>query len=428
LLEEELAQERTFLRAVIDAIPDQIYVKDNGGRFTDANRATAQSLDVASADELVGRCDFDFFPADVAAGFAAEERAVLDGILPALHRESAIAFKDGQTRWIATTKVPLRDSQGRIIGLVGINNDVTERKRAEDQLHDLNFDLARSQNELLGVLDDLKKSHADLKAAQMQLIEAEKLESVGRIAAGVAHEVKNPLAILLMGIDYLESEPSAADPGVAMILKDMRDAVHRGDAIVRGLLDFSAVRKLDLEPTDLNAIIEKSLLLVRHELVKANLTAVRRFADGLPPVMIDSIKMQQVFVNLFMNAVHAMKQEGTLTVTTRVRTVTDVAHNPGERDADRLRAGELMVEAQVDDTGHGVAADKITKVFDPFFTTKPTGSGTGLGLTVVKKIIELHGGQIQLMNRPEGGVRVVVALRAGSGRVGDSPIGGSGID
>jgi signal transduction histidine kinase len=113
-----------------------------------------------------------------------------------------------------------------------------------------------------------------------------------------------------------------------------------------------------------------------------------------------------------MNAIHAMRDGGRLIVTTRCRQADDVRHDPGQRDANRLRAGELVVEAVVEDTGHGIPEDKVGKVFDPFFTTKPTGKGTGLGLTVVKKIVELHGGKIQIFNRPEGGVRAVVMVRA----------------
>jgi signal transduction histidine kinase len=193
----------------------------------------------------------------------------------------------------------------------------------------------------------------------------------------------------------------------------MRDAVHRGDAIVRGLLEFSTVRKLNLEDEDLNHLLRKSLLLVRHELRKANIAVVQQLAEALPVVMVDRIKLQQVFVNVFMNAIHAMPKGGTLTVTTQCGTAGGVRHDPGQRAADRLRTGELVLAVDVDDTGHGIPPEKIDKVFDPFFTTKPTGVGTGLGLTVVKKIVELHGGQIRIVNRPEGGVRVTVLLRTG---------------
>ena len=142
--------------------------------------------------------------------------------------------------------------------------------------------------------------------------------------------------------------------------------------------------------------------MVRHELGKNNVVLERDFAEGLPKVSVDKTQIQQVFVNLFVNAIHAMPGGGTLTVRTFAKEMTETTHHEGSRRADHFWVGDRAVVAVVEDTGGGVAQEHLAKIFDPFFTTKPTGLGTGLGLPVSKKIIELHGGTIDIRNKPEG--------------------------
>jgi signal transduction histidine kinase len=262
-------------------------------------------------------------------------------------------------------------------------------------------------------LTALQKSHEDLKSAQFQLIQAEKLQSVGRLAAGVAHEVKNPLGILRMGVDYLSQHVQSTDENVALILSDMSEAINRADGIILGLLDFSAPHALDSHSEDLRALMEQSLSLVRHLVNEAGVQVVREFAPELPAVWLDRNKIKQVFVNLLTNACHAMPRGGTLTVRTSTRKLkaTETSHDAGARHAGRFRAGSSVVVAEVLDTGTGIPEEKLTHVYDPFFTTKETGQGTGLGLTVTKKIVELHGGSIEIQNRKEGGVVVTLLFR-----------------
>jgi signal transduction histidine kinase len=246
----------------------------------------------------------------------------------------------------------------------------------------------------------------------MQLIQAEKMESIGTLAAGVAHEVKNPLAILQMGINYLVKKVPVEDENVAMVLQEMREAIHRADSITRSLLEFAASKQLQVKPEDFNQLIMETLKMVRHELSKNNIELVRDFSEGLPLVAVDKTQIQQVFVNLFVNAIHAMPTGGTLTVRTFVKAMTETTHHEGSRKADHFWVGDMAVVAAVEDTGTGISQEHLARIFDPFFTTKPTGVGTGLGLAVSKKIIELHGGTIDIRNKPLGnGVRVTMTLR-----------------
>jgi signal transduction histidine kinase len=237
---------------------------------------------------------------------------------------------------------------------------------------------------------DLRKSHTDLQLAQWKLIETERLEAVGQLAAGVAHEVKNPLMTLLTGVHYLMQHVPPTDGNVRTLLEDMHEAVKRADAVIMGLLDFSAPRELALAPGDLNAVVQRSAGMVKHEMTKARLTLDLDLSADLPPLALDVFKFQQVLVNVLTNAAHATPPGGRITARTYLR--------------------DEVTIVEVDDTGSGIPEEALGKLFDPFFTTKPTGQGTGLGLAVSRQIVEMHRASIDIGNRPEGGARVTIAF------------------
>ncbi|MCG3147884.1 MAG: Adaptive-response sensory-kinase SasA [Verrucomicrobiae bacterium] len=380
---------RDWANLVLDSLPDQIYVKDSEGRFVLVNAATAHFFNT-TPDAILGRTDFDFFPAGLAEQFASEERALAQSGQPLINREACLTDAQGRARWLLTTKVALRDRAGEFIGVAGVNHDISARKQAAEQLHQFNADLARSQIELLATYENLKNTQA-------KLIQAEKLESIGQLAAGIAHEIKNPLAILLMGVGYFEDCLQTGQPETDTVLHDMRDAVERADAIVRELLDYAAPRELQPTTENLNSVVDRALRLVHHEFSARGIQVVRKFAPALPPRQIDRIRIEQVFINLFMNACHAMPKGGTLTVRTSLR------------DAD--------VVVEVLDTGTGIPPEALAKVFDPFFTTKPVGVGSGMGLAVAQQIILQHTGTLEVANRPEGGVQATIVFHNGKGAV-----------
>ena len=288
-------------------------------------------------------------------------------------------------------------------------------KRTQEQLERTNELLVQEQQRLIDAMVKLERANKELQATQLQLIQAAKLESVGRLAAGVAHEVKNPLATLLIGIDHLSDCFSPTNERVAILLKDMRDAVRQADGVVRGLLDFSSPETLELTEEKLPTLIQQAFMLVKHEVERRQVAVVRHLADDLPRVRVDRHKVEQVFVNLFMNAVQAMPSGGTLTITASLTSVASSMEGVGIRQADRFRLGEPALIVEIEDTGSGIPEETLPKIFDPFFTTKPSGTGTGLGLTVTKKIIELHGGLIVAKNRPGGGVKMIAMFHTEKG-------------
>lgn len=340
----------------------------------------------------------------------AQVQAYFVGGAPAFELEQRLRHKDGSYRWILARGVAIRNAEGKPVRMAGSHVDLTERKQAEEQLKRAYAELARSQESLQQTLEQLQASHEELQATQSQLIQAAKFESIGTLAAGVAHEIKNPLQIILMGLEYLARNVAAGDENVALTLGDMRSAVDRANSVVRELLRFSAPTEFERKPEDLNILIERPLRLIHNQLTAARVAVVRKLAADLPAVAVDAAKVEQVFTNLFINALHAMPQGGTLSVGTRLARLGEEAPRQ-EVLFRKFKPGDAVVVAEIRDTGTGIPEANLAKVFDPFFTTKPLG--TGLGLSVAKKIVDLHSGAIDIRNAPPGGVAVTLAFPAG---------------
>ena len=253
----------------------------------------------------------------------------------------------------------------------------------------------------------------ELQNANIKLMQAEKMESIGRLAAGVAHEVKNPLAIIQMGADFLSQE-LPKDETTGEVIKDIDDAVQRADTVIRGLLDFSRDKKLERTAGSINEVIKSSLHLVGHEVRQRQIDVKTQLADNLPELELDASKLQQVFINLFMNAAHAMEREGLLQVITQLKTLNDEADLSRDNE-NRFKQGETVLWVEVRDNGPGIINKDTSKIFDPFYTTKPVGEGTGLGLSVSRNIINLHQGSIDIRNHQEGGASVVMMFQLNRG-------------
>ena len=391
-------QDGFLLQNLLQNIPDHIYFKDRESRFIMINPALARFFGLPSPEAAVGKTDFDIFTHEHANAALADEQEILRTGRPIVGKEEKETWPNGTVSWVTSTKLPLRNKQGGIVGTFGISRDITERKRAEEALKQ--------------AVEDLQKSREELKSAHQQLMHAERLETVGRMAAGVAHEVQNPLQILLMSLDYLSQRLPDRDPVLDGVLNEMRNATRRANAIIRGLLDFSRSDDLERTAQDLNALVNNALALVKHTLSPHQVELQTQLAPGLPPLALDGMKIEQVLVNLFTNALHAMPKGGTLTVRTQAERLTETHRDLGSREAGHFYAGDTVVRVEIEDTGGGIPPDILRKVFDPFFTTKATGKGTGLGLAIVKRIIDLHSGEIEINNRPEGGVRCRLMFKA----------------
>lgn len=381
-------EEHSIVESVLDNLPVALFAKDatDDFRFILWNKKQ-EEVTTIRAEKALGKNDYHLFSQESADYFRSVDKAVIKRGSLMKVPEEIIETKNGREVHLRTVKIPVHDKESGRLLVVGISEDITEQVKSREQLERLNRHLVQANQEL-------QQTH-------MQLIQAEKLESIGRLAAGVAHEVKNPLALLLLGVDYLSQGIEPDDPNVEKILQQMRDAVERADRIVRGLVDFSSQRSLSREPTQLSRVIDEVLLLVKHELTRSNTKVNVRIEKDLPLVFLDMSKFEQVLINLIINAVHAMAgvESKLIKIRARSESLEEVVKNQGARKREVFRSGDRVVILEIIDNGHGIAPSDANRLFDPFFTTKATGVGTGLGLSVARRIVELHGGELTLENR-----------------------------
>ncbi|MGZ0707020.1 PAS domain-containing protein [Coraliomargarita sp. W4R53] len=377
--QDTLTQERTLLKTIIEHALAGIFVKDLAGRYLVVNQRHIKYLGANEKSEVIGKTLYDFFEKDEATRISRAD----DEIRQSNHGiENMIDYRhriDGSELWLLTSKVPLRDDSGRCIGLVGISLDVTEQKLTERKL---------------------KTTIQTLEETKLQLIEAEKLKTVGRLAAGIAHEVKNPLNVVSLGAEYLENHIEGPED-MLQIVRDMREAVQKANHVIFELLDYSSPHKVTMEPANINEVISQVLSLMRHNFNQACIKVEEMLSDDIEPVRLDASKMEQVFINLFLNAISVMKKGGSLTVRTDTMQMKSTGHNVSSTMTELFRIGDQIVVVEVLDSGTGLSKDDQSKAFDPFYSSKATGEGTGLGLSVTRSIIEMHHGMITLNNRKD---------------------------
>jgi len=502
-----LESERRILHALIDNIPDFMYVKDAQSRFMIANVHAARMMGAKSPDELVGKTDFDFYPAELARCFYEDEQGVLRSGEPLHDREETCVDKAGHEIKILTNKVPFCDNEGRIAGIAGVGRDITARKRAEQALREgeeryrelfenaseiifttdmdgrftslnragqqafgysrdeaaqtdiwqivapeyrerLKQDLGRMlagetrlTSEIEVAAKDGPRARHEAKPrliwqgehpvgvqviarditgrdiAEMELRQAQKLESVGRLASGIAHEINTPIQFVGDNTRFLEEsfaslkrllgefgklrDAAAAGRVNPELLEEVRRAeedsdcaylveeipraiaqtlegVDRVATIVRAMKEFAHPEGKGMAPVDLNKALASTITVARNEW--KYVAEIETDLRELPPVVCNVGDLNQVFLNLLVNAAHA---------------IGDVVKDGGKG---RITIGTAeegdKVHISIADTGAGIP-ESIPKIFDPFFTTKEVGRGTGQGLAIARTVVvERHKGTL----------------------------------
>ncbi|MFA7002286.1 MAG: PAS domain S-box protein, partial [Candidatus Omnitrophota bacterium] len=241
-----------------------------------------------------------------------------------------------------------------------------------------------------------KRAEAQLKRAEQALGERERLSMVSQLAAGVAHEVKNPLTIILQGAEYLQRDKDLKDPVSLEVLDCMKQAVERADKIAKGLVELSKPESVSLQSEDIHAVIETSLLLIKNRIEHSGVRIIKQWQRDLPKAVIDRGKIEQVFINLLTNAIEAMVSGGGLLT---VRTWSEGSAKKGR-----------TVVVEIEDSGPGIPAHILPKLFTPFVTGKRAQGGSGLGLPIVRNIMETHKGKVAIENVPAGGAKVTLVF------------------
>jgi signal transduction histidine kinase len=269
-----------------------------------------------------------------------------------------------------------------------------ENELLQSQIADYIEDIEERNIKLEQEITDRKRAEEIQKKLHEELIQAEKLATLGTFVAGIAHEVKNPLAIIIQGIEYLKTS-SGSDVLLADVVERIKKSAQRADTIVKGLLSFTRQISIQTEKVEITPVIEETLSFVEHQINTKHITVLRLYSPDAPLVSIDSDQIKQAFANILLNSVEAMGDGGTITID--VRQIRNEADQP-------------YLQVSFADTGCGIPADKIEKVFDPFFTTKDNLGNTGLGLSITKGIIDKHHGTIRIDSKLQEGTQVVIEL------------------
>lgn len=530
-LTRQLQQERILLRTLIDALPYNVYVKDRMARKTVANKADLKALGAETEAEVLGKTDYDLLPRNVAAScYADDMRVILHGE-PVINRRELIINHAGGRQWLETTKLPLRDENGNIIGLVGIGRDITEHMATEARLRMVSQVIEQAPvaviitdaegrieyvnprfTELTGYTADevrgktprilksgsmdpavyqelwntllsgrtwrgelhnrkkngelfweqaiitpirdelgrithfvaLKEDITELRQAreerdrmEIQLRQAQKLEAIGQLAAGIAHEINTPMQYvgdntrfvqdaflqmsdLLQHIQQIQSEPApgrtceelldllrrkAREADLEYLIEEVPKAieqtlqgVERVTRIVRAMKEFSHPGTTEKTPTDLNHAIETTVTVSRNEW-KYVAEMELDLDPHLPPVPCLPGEFNQAVLNLIVNAAHAIADR-----------LGTHPHTKGKITIQTRRNGS-WAEIRITDTGCGIPESIRDRIFEPFFTTKPVGRGSGQGLAIVRNVlVDKHGGTVDFETEVGRGTTFILRL------------------
>jgi two-component system NtrC family sensor kinase len=358
----EIDEQRRFISLIIDSLPLGLYVVDREYRIQAWNRKRETGTQGVRRDEVVGRTVFDVLnrqPRDRLR--AAFDRVFDTGEISQEEIEVPLGYEQ---RTYRITRIPMRLEGDAITHVITVGEDVTEQRSSE-----------------------------------RRILQSEKLAAIGHLAAGIMHEINNPLATISACVEAMEGRvPELTGPAVGPVrdyLEIVNKEVERCTQIVNGLLDFSRPKGKTKQPVQLNAVVEDALFLLKHHQRFGQL-ALTRELDPRPLLTVGNAEqLIQVLMALLLNALDAMEKGGRLTVRT---------------GRSRLRADEIFVE--VEDSGVGIARSQQLLIFEPFFTTKPPGRGTGLGLSISYGIVQEHGGRIEVESQPGEGARFRVVLPA----------------
>ncbi len=368
--ESDLARQTELLNNILHNVPHDIFWKNERSVYLGCNKTFAETSGLTHPNDIVGKTDYDLpWKKQEIESFRKSDAEVMDKGLPVYDIEEKLTQANGQEKTIITSKVPLKDKDGNVFGLLGINYDITERKHLEET------------------------------AKQTQ-----KMEAIGTLAGGIAHDFNNILGGII-GYSELALDAVKTDSDAYNFLNQVLKAGTRAKDLVRQILSFSRKGQNERKPLDLSHIVKEEAKLLRSTL-PTTIEIHQNINNDLGMVNADLTQMHQVVMNLCTNAAHAMREHGgrleislspVILARESIRKYHDILPGP-------------YVELKISDTGTGIDSKIIHRIFEPFFTTKEKENGTGMGLAVVHGIVKEHSGDIIVESSPDKGTTFTVLL------------------
>ncbi len=281
------------------------------------------------------------------------------------------------------------------ISLERLNQEIKSRKKAENDLKNLNQDLQINEAALKNMLYDLNRAHNELKEVQNQLLQSEKMAAVGHLSAGVAHEIKNPLSVILLSAESLEAKTRKMDPSLVKRVSMIKESAQRANRVIVDLLNFSRFSNMQMQPVRLSQPLSKA---IEFSLQAAKLKGIEiksKEADPGLSVEGDQVLLQHIFLNIITNAIDVLDKNGKIWVNV-------------EKAGDSDKNDQVYI--RIKDSGPGIPKGIVNQIFEPFFTTKEQGKGTGLGLSIVYMLVEKHKGAITVESEEGQGTEFIISL------------------
>ena len=416
--------EQQFYSQIVEQNPASVVITDPAGSITYVNPRFCE-LTGYLFEEVLGQNPRILQAGDDATDYRKMWRTLISG--KQWRGEFHNKKKSGELYWELASISPILDQRGRITHYLAIKEDITERKAIEEELQrtvaqatQLTAHLEFQNAEIENQRQELDKAYGDLKTAQSQMLQREKMASIGQLAAGVAHEINNPIGFVSSNLrslqkysrrlaDYIEflekqlRDSSSWDAIKAErkkakldflledsdeLIEESLDGTSRVSKIVQNLKTFSRVDQAEEQSSDLNECLESTLAIVWNE-IKYKAELEKELAD-LPSVVCNPQELTQVFTNLLVNAAQAIEKDGRIKLSSKV-----VGDN---------------VQICIEDNGCGIPEENLEKIFEPFFTTKDVGKGTGLGMSISYEIVKKHGGKISVASELGNGTTFTVLL------------------
>jgi PAS domain S-box-containing protein len=385
LAEQPLVRERALTQKILDSLPLGLYVIDRRFTIVAWNRTRETAPWGMKRQEVIGRNLFEVLPSLRRGRIEEEFRQVFEtGATLQMEEESVL---EGDRRTFRISKAPLSSDQGVVTHVITLVEDITERRRI-----------------------------------QRQLLASEKLAGIGQLAAGIAHELNNPMAAIASCAEALLKQSEGSPPTrknteeLSLYLRIIEEEVYRCKGILAGLSDLSREGTGEQRRTDLRLLLDGILRVVGYQLRSQGITVIRDFDDGLPPLLGNEGELRQAFLVVVINALEAMDRGASLTIRAKAAGpgAWTLRGSPRRTPTSPLAHG---VQVEIEDTGRGIPAELLPRVFEPFFTTKPPGKGAGLGLYIAEGIVSAHGGRMEIHSVEGKGTVVRIQLPAAKGQI-----------